>query len=424
MTDNKERKPADNSSNDDKDKDYQNLDFTNFDDFLFEYHNGELIKGIYSYGFEKPSPIQSKAIMPICDGRDVIAQAKSGSGKTGAFVIGALTRINIDNKFVQVVILANTRELALQIYHVLVNIGLFVKMKVCLCVGGNVDTMSNLNDAYESHVLICTPGRLYGLIEKDTYNKKTKIKLLDRLKILIIDEADMLLGRNFIDQIKNIINNVPKETQICLFSATYSEATLELTTKFMTRPVSILVESEKISVEAIKNYYIDVERNDYKYETLIELYQKVSVCQAVIFVNSVETAIEISNRLNRDGYPIGVIHSKLDDVQRLDIMKKFRLTQTRILIATDLISRGIDVQQVGLVINYDVPSRSEQYIHRVGRSGRYGKIGVAITFCTHDKIDTYRMKDIERDYNIKFSELPVLDEINNYLTGLNGFKIC
>jgi translation initiation factor 4A len=411
--------PAKYEDTDPTTKDYNNLDFTSFDDFLFEFHEGNLIKGIYAYGFEKPSPIQAKTIVPICDGVDIIAQARSGSGKTGAFVIGTLARVNIEEQFIQAVIIANTKELASQIFHVFKNIGNSINVKLSLCVGGS-DTSSNLKEAYESHILICTPGRLFGLIEKDMF-RKPKIRMLDRLKLLIIDEADLLLGKNFIEQTKNIITNIPKKTQICLFSATYAREALELTREFMNKPIKILIEAEKISVEAIKNYYINVGEEDNKYSIILDFYQKISVCQAVIFVNSIEKGVDLAEKLVNNGYPVGLLHSKLEDEKRLDVLKKFRLTQTRILIATDLISRGIDVQQVGLVINYDVPGKIEQYIHRVGRSGRYGKLGVAITFVTDDNYDVEKMKNIQKIYKINFEELPTLDNVNKYLTGSNGF---
>ena len=403
--------------------DYQIMDFDNFDDFLYEYHNGNLIRGIYEYGFERPSPIQSKAIKPICDGRDVIAQAQSGTGKTGAFVLGALSRVDPISKYPQIVMIANTRELATQIYNVVKNLSIHLNINISLCIGGQggKDVMSNLHDAYESHILVGTPGRLVDLIERDE-RRHNKSKLLDRLKLLILDEADILLADDFINQIQTIIRIINKESQICIFSATYPPHILSLTEKFMNNPVRILVEREKVSVDVIKNYYVDSQYEDNKYDILVELYQKVSVCQAVIFVNSINKAIEVSERLKQDGHSVGTIHSKLDDSERSDILKGFRLTQTRILVATDIISRGIDVQQVGLIINYDIPYEAEQYIHRVGRSGRYGKLGVAITLVTNHRADIGRMTQIEKKYGIKFTSLPSLDTVNNYLTGLKGYN--
>lgn len=407
-----------------KEINYQELDFDNFDDFLCEYQDGELIKGVYAFGFERPSIIQAKTILPICDGKDIIAQAQSGSGKTGAFGIGVLARIDLKDMHPQAIIIANTRELASQISYVVGKIGGRMGAKICLCIGGTTsgkDVSENLSDAHESHILIGTPGRLVDLIERDE-RRRNKVKLLDKLKLLVLDEADILLGEDFAPKIHHIVSRIPRDSQICLFSATYPPEVLELTKEFMNNPVKILVEREKISVDTIKNYYVNIEYEEHKYAVLVELYQKVSVCQAVIFVNSVNRAVELTNTLKKDGHAVGVIHSKLTDIERNEILKNFRLTQTRILVATDLISRGIDVQQVGLVINYDVPSDCEQYIHRVGRSGRFGKLGVAISFVTKHRLDISRMFNIQKKYNIDFCELPALEDVNHYLTGLKGYN--
>ena len=429
------------------DKYYQNLDYENFDEFLCDYHETKLMRGVYAYGFERPSPIQAKAIQPICDKRDLIAQAKSGSGKTGAFTIGVLSRIDPTKHYPQAIILGNTRELAVQIFNVTKNIGKDLGIHISLCIGGNggKDVMTNLKEASRSHILIGTPGRLVDLISRDenrlsrddnrqqfkndskyppknNNNKRQNVPgLFDRLQVFVLDEADKLLSDDFLQQIQTIITKIPRETQVCLFSATYTSEILSLTEKFMTNPVKILVEPENVSVELIRNYFVNAEYEDNKYEILAELYQKVSVCQAVIFVNTIKKACDVAGRLQQDGHSVGLIHSKMDDVDRIEVLKEFRLTQTRILVATDIISRGIDVQQVGLVINYDVPYESESYIHRVGRSGRYGKVGVAITLVTGHRADIGRMSTIEKDYDIKFIVLPLLETVNNFLTGHNGY---
>lgn len=415
-----------NIKNNDK---YQDLDFDNFDDYLCEYHNGDLLAGIHGYGFEKPSPIQAKAILPMCDKRDIIAQAQAGSGKTGAFVIPSLALVDPSKDYPQVIIIANTRQLAQQIHYVASKIGTRLisnsNLKIMLCVGGNSgnneDLWTTLKKAKTSQILIGTPGKLIALGDFDS-KKNNKIKLLDKVKLLVLDEADDLLKKEFAPQIQKIMINIPQESQICLFSATYPQEIINLTKKFLNDPIKILVEKEKISVEAIKHFYVPLDREDEKYDNLIDIYQQVSVCQAVIFVNSIEKGIELSNELMSCGHSIGVIHSKLDEIEKNEILKQFRLTQTRILIATDLISRGIDVQQVGLVINYDVPYDPDKYIHRVGRSGRFGKLGVAITFMLKSRTDLSRMKNIEQEYKIEFEELKNnkdINKINSYLGGTN-----
>lgn len=420
--------PEENVENNTK---YQDLDFDNFEDYLCEYHNGDLLAGIHGYGFERPSPIQSKAILPMCDKRDVIAQAQAGSGKTGAFVIPSLALVDPTKDYPQVVIIADTRQLAGQIHYVASKIGSKIitnyDLRIMLCVGGNSgggseDLWSSLKKARTSHILIGTPGKLIALGEMDS-KKNNKFKLLDRVKLLILDEADDLLKKEFAPQIHKIMVNIPTDSQVCLFSATYPKEALELTKKFLRDPVRILVEKEKVSVEGIKHFYVPLDRDNDKYDNLVDIYQQVNICQAVIFVNSIEKGIELSNELTSCGHSIGVIHSKLDEITKNEILKQFRLTQTRILIATDLISRGIDVQQVGLVINYDVPYDPDKYIHRVGRSGRFGKLGVAITFMVKSRGDIARMQNIEQEYNIQFDELKNkkdIQKINTYLTGMKG----
>jgi translation initiation factor 4A len=403
--------------------DYQNIDYSDFDEPLYKYHDGALLKGIYDYGFEKPSIIQAKCIKPIADGKDLIAQAQSGSGKTGAFVIGVLMKVDPTKEVPQAVILANTRELASQIRDVTKEMGRHMGIKVALCVGGiqqqHNRTEFNLKDAQMSHILVCTPGRLNGLI-------KSSNELLNNLKILILDEADQLLSDDFIGQIQSIIKEIPSKTQICLFSATTNSKNIQNTKKhFMNNPVELHIKKEKIKVDQIKNYIFDAENENNKYSVLVDIYQNINICQAVIFVNSKERASELAHKLRRDGHSVGLIHRDLPDHERTETLKKFRKTITRILVATDIIARGIDVQQVGLVINYDIPNGDgyeEQYIHRVGRSGRYGKLGVAINILTNDKMEWYRLKDISKDYGVKFNSLPKLEEVNYYLSGMNGYN--
>lgn len=399
-------------------KDYQNIDFDSFDDMLTEYHGGQLLLGVYNFGFERPSAIQAKSIIPISEGHDILAQAQSGSGKTGAFGIGILTRINPKEMYPQAIIMANTKDLAMQIAYVVEKIGIDIGVKVCLCIGGTIrDSEMNLGDAEKSHVLVCTPGRLGDLIDRDMDNRRSSIKLLDRLKILVLDEADILLGTDFRPQMQKIINSIPENSQICLFSATYPPEILKLTELFLNNPVKILVEKEKVSVDGIKNYFVSAGTDDNKYQILDELYRSVTVTQTVIFVNSVNKSMELTHRLRRDGHTVGVIHGKLDDTERNEVLRKYRLSQFRVLVATNVISRGIDIAQVGLIINYDVPQIAEEYIHRVGRSGRFGKVGVAITFVGKRREDKFKMENIERLYKIGFYELPELEEVNKYLNG-------
>jgi translation initiation factor 4A len=421
---------------DDKDEYYQNIDFQNFDQLDFLTNNGnELLKGIFTYGFERPSPIQCKAVTAIYDGKDLIAQSQSGTGKTAAFTIGMLTKIDPNIKYPQGIIIANTRDLAKQNYYVMTEISKFMNIKICLCVGGTSESKpeENFKEAENSQIWIGTPGRILDLFNRDEKNKQKNNrykKITNKLKIFIMDEADLLLrekksekNEGFLDNIKNIITFLPKSTQMCIFSATYTEKTLKLTEHFMNNSVKILVKQEQVSLDLIKNYWVNVIEERHKYATLEDLYKNINICQAVIFVNSIEKAEELKIKLNKDGHLVNAIHSKIEDTQRTVILKDFRNMKTRVLIATDLLARGIDVQQVGLVINYDIPAIPDEYIHRVGRSGRFGKSGVAINFVTKSRYDVDRMINIEKQYSIKIDELVDLAVINYYLTGINGYNI-
>ena len=396
-----------------------------FDEMVGEYHDGMLVRGIYGYGFQRPSTIQAETILPILSGRDIVAQAQSGSGKTGAFGIASIAKVDIDITAPQVIIIGNSKELALQIQDVINNLSKYTDVKTCLCIGQNNRTIDNLNEAKKSHILIGTPGRLTELVTK--YEKLTS-----EIKLLVLDEADCLLNTgtvsDFIENIKTIVLSLPKKSQICCFSATYRNEIIGedgIINYFMKDPQKILIKNSEVSVKMIKNYYYNIfcDKGKYnpeqlKYNKLVEFYDKLSLCQTVIFVNTIENAQKLTLQLKYDKYSVELIHSKMVDTERREILKYFRQSKFRILIATDLIARGIDVQQVGLVINYDVPSNPEYYIHRVGRSGRFGRIGIAITFVIDNDLDTSRMRKIEDVYEIAFEEMPALKDVNSILVGM------
>jgi len=377
----------------------------------------EILNGIYAYGFERPSPIQSKSIKTMFDKKDMIVQSHSGTGKTGAFVIGMLTLINKSIQHPQGLIIVNTKELAIQVNHVVKNISSYMKLSSSLCVGGLVNSFENLREAQRSHILIGTPGRILDLMKKDQ-------SLFNKLKILIMDEADILLGSNFIEQIKNIFGLIPMDVQTCIFSATYNADVMEMTKNFMENPVKIMIEPEKVNLASIKHFKFMISGEGHcmweseekgKFEILSDIYHSINIGQVVIFVNTIRRATTLKDQLSRCGHAVETIHAGLTNDERANIMMSFRKTQVRVLVATDLLSRGIDVQQIGLVINYDFPKVAEQYIHRVGRSGRYGRLGVAINFVTG--IDIEKVAEVEKTYKIDMEVLPQLDDINTYLEG-------
>lgn len=355
------------------------------------------ILGIYAYGYENPSSIQQRAILPITEGRDVLAQAQSGTGKTATFTISALQRIDENEKATQALILAPTRELALQIQKVVLSIGLHLNVTVHASIGGT-STKDDI-DALKAgaQIVVGTPGRVFDMIDR-------RFMRTDKIKMFILDEADEMLSSGFKEQIYNIFRLLPETTQVVLLSATMPQDVLEVTTKFMRNPVRILVKKDELTLEGIKQFFINLEEEQYKLDCLLDIYDSISVTQAVIFCNTRRKVEFLTEKLTENKFTVSAIHSELSQQERDTIMNEFRTGSSRILISTDLLARGIDVQQVSLVINYDLPSNKENYIHRIGRGGRFGRKGVAINFVT-DK-DVGMMREIERFYSTQISELP------------------
>lgn len=373
------------------------IDLTPIDNFDNMGLNDKLLRGIYSYGFEKPSEIQSRSIKPFITGHDLIAQAQSGTGKTGSFTIGMLERVDPNLKECQGLIIAPTRELAIQINKVANNIGNFTGIKAVLCIGGTSkeDSIHKLRNC--ASIVVGTPGRIGNMIENNNINP-------NHVKTLVLDEADEMLAVGFIQQIKFIICHLPEDTQICLFSATMPNEILNITSKFMRNPVNILVKQEELTLEGIQQYYINVDEERWKFSTFCDLYNQISLGQAMVYVNKKDRADRLKRNLEKENFTVSVIHSKMTQKERSDVMNDFINGSTRILISTDLLARGIDVQQVSVVINYDIPFDKECYIHRIGRSGRFGRKGVAINFVT--RRDKHKINFLENFYQTRIEEMP------------------
>ncbi|CDO96157.1 unnamed protein product [Kluyveromyces dobzhanskii CBS 2104] len=357
----------------------------------------ELLRGIFGYGFVEPSAIQQRAILPIIEGKDVLAQAQSGTGKTGTFSIAALQNIDEKIKAPQGLILAPTRELALQIQKVVMALAIHMDVKVHACIGGT--SLQEDSEALRggAQIVVGTPGRVFDMIDR-------RIFKTDNIKMFILDEADEMLSTGFKEQIYNIFTLLPPTSQVVLLSATMPGDVLEVTAKFMKDPVRILVKKDELTLEGIGQYYVNVEEEQYKYDCLTDLYDSISVTQAVIFCNTRRKVEELTERLRENNFTVSAIYSDLQQQQRDTIMKEFRSGSSRILISTDLLARGIDVQQVSLVINFDLPSNKENYIHRIGRGGRFGRKGIAINFVTNKDIGA--MRELERFYSTQIEELP------------------
>ena len=374
---------------------YEMKEYSTFDSMELPM---ELLRGIYAFGFEKPSEIQKKGIVPIAKGVDLIAQAQSGTGKTGTFTIGSLSRVDVSIKEVQVLCLVPTRELAQQIEIVAASIGQPMGIKTYAAMGKTPvrDDIRCLDRGV--HFLVGTPGRIYDLMNRRAFSTKN-------IKVIIVDEADQMLEDRFREQLQCILSlGFPSTARCALFSATMNDDVVEFANKLLDKPVRILVPPEQVNLTGIRQFRVDLEREDWKFEVLLDLYKNLNITQALIYCNKRQKAEWLADRMTQSGFPITCIHGDMEVKDRMDRMTAFRKGETRVLISTDLLARGIDVQQVSLVINYELPSQMDNYIHRIGRSGRYGRKGTSINLLCPD--DVRSMGEIEGYYKIKVEQLP------------------
>jgi translation initiation factor 4A len=367
-----------------------------FDDMNLDQ---QLLRGIYGYGFEKPSAIQMRAIVPCTKGHDVIAQAQSGTGKTATFAISCLQNIDVNRQATQALILGPTRELAQQIQKVVLSLGDYMGASCYACVGGNnMKTEIQRLQAEPQQIIVGTPGRVFDMITRKVIDPRD-------IKVFVLDEADEMLSRGFKDQIYDIFRTLPGNIQVVLLSATMPTEILDVTKRFMREPIRILVKKEELTLEGIKQFYVNVEKEEWKLETLCDLYETVTITQCVIFLNTRKKVEWLTQQLNKRDFTVSCMHGDMDQKNREQVMREFRTGSSRVLITTDLLARGIDVQQVSLVINYDLPTNRENYIHRIGRGGRFGRKGAAINFVTEE--DKRTLQDIEQFYNTTIEEMPM-----------------
>ena len=372
----------------------ENYNIKNWDDLDLK---PELLRGIYSYGFENPSEIQKLAIYPIIQKRDVIAQAQSGTGKTGTFSISAIQTTDASLNETQTLIIAPTRELVTQTSNVLQSISTFIDgLKVKTLVGG-----TNVKEDIEylknniPHIIIGTSGRIFDMFKRRKINLHT-------IKLFILDEADEMLSYGFQGQIQELFQYFNNNIQIAIFSATMPDEMLSITNKFMNDPFKITMQADTLSLDGIAQYYIAMFNYYEKYTWLKSICNQMNSTTAITFVNDVDNVIDLYNSMKEDGFPVCHMHGSLPKDERNNTMNDFKQNKYNIMISSNLTARGIDVQQVNLVINYDIPNNVHTYLHRIGRSGRWGKKGTAINFVCQQ--DIHKMKNIERHYKININE--------------------
>ena len=317
---------------------------------------------------------------------DVIAQAQSGTGKTATFSIAILEKIDTGLRECQALLLAPTRELAQQIQKVVMSLGDYMGAQCHACIGGTSvrEDMRKLDQG--QHIVVGTPGRVFDMISR-------KVLRTHDIKQFVLDEADEMLSRGFKDQIYDVFRHLNQEIQVILLSATMPQEVLEVTTRFMREPVRILVKKEELTLEGIRQFYISVEREEWKLDPLCDLYETLTIPQAVIFCNPRRKVDWLTEKMHQRDFTVSAMHGDMDQKERDVIMREFRSGSSRVLITTDLLARGIDVQQVSLVINYDLPTNRENYIHRIGRGGRFGRKGVAINFVTDEDKRSLQVHD-------------------------------
>lgn len=374
---------------------YKVCEIDSFDDMELKE---KLLRGIYAFGFERPSAIQQKAILPLAKGYDLIAQAQSGTGKTGTFSIGTLQKIDAEISKTQALVLAPTRELALQIGKVMTSLSSYMDIEVQSCVGG-IRTKERYNryNPIKAHVVVGTPGRIYHYLRNGAIDGES-------LNLVVLDEADKMLARDFSEQIGDIINGVPKSAQIVLFSATMPADMLEMTKQFMNKPVRVLVPKDELTLDGIKQFYVSVNKEEHKFNLICSLFDTISVTQCIIYCNRSNKVEMLTRELTDRDFGVSCLYGQMEQEERNRILDSFRSGTTRILLTTDVLARGIDVQQVSLVINFDLPYDKETYIHRIGRSGRFGRKGVAINMIT--PYDHEQLKNIVEFYSTQIDEMP------------------
>lgn len=358
-----------------------------------------ILRGIFAYGFENPSPIQQKAIKPILTGKDVIAQAQSGTGKTGMFVIGGLSKIDLSNRDSQILCLSPTRELSIQTANVVNKIGSMMKNLTChtLIGGSPIDNDIKLIKNEGAQFLVGCPGRVYDLFRRSK-------QVTNSINMVILDEADEMLSSGFKEQIYAILQLLKTDIQIIICSATMPSYTYEITNQFLKDPIEIKVKAEQLTLEGIKQYYVPIEDDLQKYLCLKDLYSIISVSQSIIYANSVKRVADLYDALNDDGFSVCCIHSQMSKYEREDSLTKFRNGTSRIMISSNVTARGIDIQQVSIVINFDIPKDISVYLHRIGRSGRWGRKGTGINLIT--RRDISKLKEIEGYYHTQIDPLP------------------
>lgn len=369
----------------------------------------ELLMGIFEKGWEKPSPVQEAAIPIALSGKDILARAKNGTGKTGAYSIPILESIDVTNDKIQTLVIVPTRELALQTSQICIELAKHMDVKVMVTTGG-----TNLRDdilrLYQVvHVVIATPGRILDLMDKN-------VAVMDECRMLVLDEADKLLSQDFKGMLDHVISRLPLKRQILLFSATFPLTVKNFMDKHLQDPYEINL-MEELTLKGVTQYYAFVQERQ-KVHCLNTLFSKLQINQSIIFCNSTQRVELLAKKITDLGYCCYYIHAKMAQAHRNRVFHDFRNGLCRNLVCSDLFTRGIDVQAVNVVINFDFPKMAETYLHRIGRSGRFGHLGIAINLITYE--DRFALHRIELELGTEIKPIPKVIEPRLYVAELNS----
>ena len=361
----------------------------------------DVLRGIKALGFEKPSPIQAQSIMPLLEGRDVIGQAQTGTGKTAAFAIPMVESVDLSDDRVQGLVLAPTRELAIQIADHISRISRYTGVRVCPIYGGEKINRQIRQLKRGVHIVVGTPGRIIDHLERRTLRLKA-------VHMVVLDEADRMLDMGFVQDINKILGKVPEHKQTSLFSATMDRNVWRICDKYMDRPEKILVSKDEIALEQIEQRYVKVDQMT-RYPILTELIAEQGIRKAIIFTRTKRGAYSLSKKLKRSGYNAGALHGDLSQPQRDRVTQGFRKDRVDFLVATDIAARGLDIGGITHIINYNIPWETLAYFHRIGRTARMEAEGTAITFVAHG--EEKALAEIKAQTDTRITELKTSVEV-------------
>lgn len=382
-----------------KDTRVKTEDVINTKDVSFtDFHlSNDLLKGIFSLGFESPSPIQAESIPVALMGCNVLARAKNGTGKTASYLIPCLHRIDISKRHIQALILVPTRELALQTAAIMKEMGKYLGVQVVVATGGTNVRDDIIRMKQGVHAVVATPGRIFDIASRIE-------DLLDNCSLFVMDEADKLLSDEFEESVNKILNKLPTTNrQVMLFSATFPATVKSFKDKWMSTNCKEINLMDELTLKGVTQYYAYVEEKQ-KVQCLAALFSRLSINQAIIFCNSVKRVELLAKKITEMNTSCYFIHAQMTQEDRNKVFHQFREGGTRNLVASDLCTRGIDVQSVNVVINFDFPKSAETYLHRIGRSGRFGHLGLAINLITPE--DRFNMYKIEQQLGTEITCIP------------------